>query len=168
MPSVVAALVRGGDVVWTDAVGLADLETERPATADTQYRIGSITKTFTAAAVFQLRDEGRLDLDDPVGKHVEELTVTTPAIRALLSHASGLQREQPGDMWETMVMPTQAELVASLGVAERVIPGSHWHYSNLAFSILGLVVERLRGAPYRQVVNERLLGPVGLGRTTWT
>jgi CubicO group peptidase (beta-lactamase class C family) len=168
MPSVVAALMRGGEVVWTDAVGLADLETERAATPETQYRIGSITKTFTAAAVFQLHDEGLLDLDDPVGRHVEELTVATPAIRALLSHASGLQREQPGDMWETMVMPSQEELVASLGVAERVIPGSHWHYSNLAFSILGLVVERLRGVPYRQVVNERLLGPVGLSRTTWT
>ena len=141
---------------------------ERAATPETQYRIGSITKTFTAAAVFQLRDEGLLDLDDPVGRHVEELTVATPAIRALLSHASGLQREQPGEMWETMVMPSQEELVASLGIAERVIPGSHWHYSNLAFSILGLVVERLRGVPYRQVVNERLLGPVGLARTTWT
>ena len=168
MPSVAAALVRGGEVVWSDAVGLADLGKERAATPETQYRIGSITKTFTAAAVFQLRDEGLLDLDDPVGRHVEELTVATPAIRALLSHASGLQREQPGDMWETMVMPSQEELVASLGVAERVIPGSHWHYSNLAFSILGLVVERLRGVPYRQVVNERLLGPVGLARTTWT
>ena len=168
MPSVVAALVRGGEVEWSEAVGLADLETERSATPETQYRVGSITKTFTAAAVFQLRDEGRLDLDDPVGRHVEELTVATPAIRALLSHASGLQREQPGDMWETMVMPSQEELVASLGVAERVIPGSYWHYSNLAFSILGLVVERLRGVPYRQVVNERLLAPVGLTRTTWT
>src|SRR5262245_7612751 len=98
MPSVVAALVRDGEVVWSDAVGLADLETERAAPPETQYRIGSITKTFTAAAVFQLRDEGLLDLDDPVGKHVEELAVTTPAVRALLSHASGLQREQPGDM----------------------------------------------------------------------
>ena len=168
LPSVAAAVVRGGEVVWSDAVGLADLEAERAATAETQYRIGSITKTFTAAAVFQLRDEGRLDLDDPVGRHVDELTVATPTIRSLLSHASGLQREQPGDMWETMVMPSQDELVASLGTAERVIPGSHWHYSNLAFSILGLVVERLRGVPYRQVVNERLLGPVGLARTTWT
>ena len=73
--------------------------------------------------MFQLRDEGLLDLDDPVGRHVEELTVATPAIRALLSHASGLQREQPGDMWETMVMPGQDELVASLGIAERVIAG---------------------------------------------
>lgn len=168
MPSVTAAVVRGNELVWTDEVGLADVASGAPATADTQYRVGSITKTFTAAAVFQLRDEGRLDLDDPVAVHVDELRVRTPTIRSLLSHTSGVQREQPGDMWETMVMPSTEELLASLGVAERVVPGSHWHYSNLAFSVLGLVVERLAGSPYRDVVSDRLLAPLGLGRTTWT
>jgi CubicO group peptidase (beta-lactamase class C family) len=168
MPSATAAVVRGGELVWSDEVGLADVDAETPATAGTQYRVGSITKTFTAAAIMQLRDEGRLGLDDGVGEHVEELAVAAPTIRTLLSHTSGLQREQPGDMWETMVMPSTADFLASLGLAVRVVPGSHWHYSNLAYSILGLVVERLAGRPYRDVVSERLLAPVGLGRTTWT
>ena len=95
--------VRGGEVVWSEAVGLADLEAERPATPETQYRIGSITKTFTAAAVFQLRDEGLLDLDDPVGKHVEELSVRTPTIRARSSRtrpaSSASSRGTCGRRW---------------------------------------------------------------------
>ena len=168
MPSATAAVVRNGELVWADEVGFADAEAGTAATADTQYRVGSITKTFTAAAIFQLRDEGRLALDDRVGEHVEELEVTAPTIRTLLSHTSGLQREQPGDMWETMVMPSTEDFLASLGVAERVVPGTHWHYSNLAYSILGLVVERLAGRPFRDVVSERILGPVGLSRTSWT
>jgi CubicO group peptidase (beta-lactamase class C family) len=167
VPSVAAAVVRRGEVVWSDAVGLADLGAEAAATPDTQYRVGSITKTFTAAAVLQLRDEGQLDLDDPVARHVEELRHPGPTLRSLLSHTSGLQREQPGDMWETMVMPTREEFLSSVASAERVIPGSYWHYSNLAFSLLGEVVERVAGTPYREHVDARLLRPVGLERTTW-
>ncbi|HSC93284.1 MAG TPA: serine hydrolase domain-containing protein [Gaiellaceae bacterium] len=167
MPSVAGAVVRHGEVVWSDAAGLADLDASTAATPDTQYRVGSITKTFTAAAVLQLRDEGRLDLDDPVTRHVEELPHRAPTLRSLLSHTSGLQREQPGDMWETMEMPTREDFIAALASAERVVAGSHWHYSNLAFSLLGEVVERVSGTPYREHVEARILRPVGLERTTW-
>ncbi|HSL66375.1 MAG TPA: serine hydrolase domain-containing protein [Gaiellaceae bacterium] len=167
LPGVAAALFRHGELAWSDAVGLADVDAATVATRDTQYRVGSITKTFAAAAVLQLRDEGRLDLDDPVAQYVEELPHRAPTLRSLLSHTSGLQREQPGDMWETMVMPTREELLAGLGASERVLSGSHWHYSNLAFSLLGEVVERTAGVPYREHVAARLLRPLGLERTTW-
>jgi CubicO group peptidase (beta-lactamase class C family) len=165
MPSVAAAVFRDGELVWQDAVGLADVAGIR-ATTDTQYRLGSITKTFTAAAVLQLRDEGLLDLDDAIGTHVEG--AGKPTLRRLLSHMSGMQREPPGDVWQTLEMPSREELLGRLGEIEQVLaPSTAWHYSNVAYVLLGEVVERLAGKPYREAVEERLLRPLGLARTTW-
>ena len=167
-PSASAAVVRGRYVVWAEAVGLADVENEREATPDTQYRIGSITKTFTAAAVMQLRDQGELTLDDRLGDHIPEAGQATLTVRGLLSHMSGLQRELPGSVWEAMEFPTWEEGIARLAEAEQVLPsGSHWHYSNLAYGLLGELVGRRSGQPYERYVDERLLRPLGLGRTTW-
>ena len=167
LPSVAAAVVVRGEPVLETAIGFADAE-GREAAPDMQYRIGSITKTFTAAAVMALVDEGAVGLDDPVGKHVTEAGDRPLTIRRLLSHSSGLQREPPGSGWETMVVPTTAELLASLDQAEQALePGRWWHYSNLAYFLLGEVVARLNGKPYPQVVEELLLGPAGLGRTSW-
>jgi CubicO group peptidase (beta-lactamase class C family) len=167
LPSVSAAVFRGADIVWTGAAGLADAEAREPASPDHQYRIGSITKTFTACAVMQLRDAGALDLDDPLDRHVAE-SPHGPAIRRVLAHLSGLQREIPGEIWESMEPPTREDLLAGLGDAEQVLaPGRLWHYSNLAYSLLGEVVARVSGMPYERYVQERLLDPVGLERTTW-
>ena len=87
MPSVAAAVVQNGEQVWANAVGAADYDEEREATPDTQYRIGSVTKTFTATAVMQLRDAGLLELDDRVDEHLAELPSRSPTIRRLLAHA---------------------------------------------------------------------------------
>ncbi len=168
LPSVSAAVLRDGEVVWSGAVGLADAEGERKATPDTQYRIGSITKTFTAAAIMQLRDTGLLDLDDPIGRHLPEAPHGQPSLRRLLSHLSGLQREPPGEVWESLESPDREQLLAGLSEAEQVLaPGERWHYSNLAFALLGEVVERASEMPYRSYLEERLLAPVGLERTTF-
>jgi CubicO group peptidase (beta-lactamase class C family) len=166
LPSVVAAVFRDGEVLWQEAVGLAGVEPEEPATPDYQYRIGSITKTFTAALVMQLRDEGRLELDAPLRDLLPEAPAG-PTVRHGLSHLSGFQREPPGDIWETMRPPSREELIAGLEDAERVLlPGFRWHYSNLAFGLLGEIVQRRHGAPYADVLHERLLEPLGLARTT--
>jgi CubicO group peptidase (beta-lactamase class C family) len=168
LPSLAAGVFRGGELVWSEAVGLADVEQRLEATADTQYAIASITKTFTAAAVLQLRDEGRLDLDDPLSRHLPEAAHGAPTLRRLLSHASGLQREPPGEIWETLEFPGEEELLRRLGEAEQVLPaGGAWHYSNLAYALLGHVVARVAGMPFREHVWERLLAPLGLERTTW-
>jgi CubicO group peptidase (beta-lactamase class C family) len=168
LPSVSAAVFRGGEVVWDGAVGLADVEQRAAATTDSQYAVASITKTFTAASVLQLRDAGELDLEDPLSRHIPEAAHGTPTLRRLLSHASGLQREPPGEVWETLRFPDEQELLATLGEAERVLPPSAaWHYSNLAYALLGHVVTRVSGTPLQDYVRERLLGPVGLERTTW-
>ena len=168
LPSVSAAVFRGGEVVWSEAVGLADVEQRVEATTDHQYAIASITKTFTAASVLQLRDAGRLELDDPLSRHLPEAAQGTPTLRRMLAHASGLQREPPGEVWETLRFPGEEELLATLEDAEQVLPpASAWHYSNLAFALLGHVVARVSGMPFHGYVEERLLRPLGLERTRW-
>jgi CubicO group peptidase (beta-lactamase class C family) len=163
LPSVAAAVVRKGEIVWSTAVGTADYDEERPATPATQYRIGSITKTFTAVAVMQLRDGGLLDLDDRLGQHLDDVADGTPTIRRMLSHLSGMQREV-GEMWVEGSVPTEQDLV----VAFALPPARAHHYSNLAFGLLGRVVAARSGRRYTEYVDERILGPLGLGRTTWT
>jgi CubicO group peptidase (beta-lactamase class C family) len=168
LPSVSAVVVVRGEPVLELAIGVADARGGGEATPDTQYRIGSITKTFTAAAVVALVDDGKVALDDPLGKHVEAAGERPLTIRRLLSHSSGLQREPVGHVWETFEFPTMPELLEKLDEAEQILePGAYWHYSNLAFALLGEVVAQASGSPYEQFVEERLFAPVGLRRTTW-
>jgi len=166
-PSIVAAVVREGEPVWADAVGIANADGEA-ATPDHQYRIGSITKSFTAAAVLQLAEQGEVDLDDRLDAHLPGIEHGGLPVRRLLAHASGLQREIPGDVWETLVFPSGDELVGLLAEAEMVLgPGERFHYSNLAFSLLGELVARVSGLGYERYVTERIIEPLGLKRTTF-
>jgi CubicO group peptidase (beta-lactamase class C family) len=164
LPSVGAAAFRHGEIVWQRALGLADVATGEDATPAHAYRIGSITKTFTAVAVLQLREAGSIELDAPLAAYVDGFP-DGPTVRQALTHSSGLQRETPGAMWETMQAPSREELLASLAEAELVLrPGSLWHYSNLAFALLGEVIAR-HGGSYEAVLRERILDPLGLSRT---
>jgi CubicO group peptidase (beta-lactamase class C family) len=168
LPSLSAAVFRGGELAWSQAIGLGDVEQRVEATADTQFAVASITKTFTAAAALQLRDAGKLDLEDPLSKHLPEAAHGAPTLRRMLSHASGLQREPPGEIWETLEFPDEEELLRGLQDAEQVLPpAAAWHYSNLAYALLGHVVARVSGVPFRDYVEDRLLSPLGLQRTTW-
>ena len=168
LPSLNAAVFRDGDILWQRALGVADVESGDEATPEHAYRIGSITKTFTAVCVLQLRDAGAVDLDAELHTYVEEVPAGA-TLRQALAHLSGLQREPPGEIWETLVTPSRAELVASLQEAERVLaPGDHWHYSNLAFAVLGELVARVAGTGYTAYLGERVLDPLGLGRTMFT
>jgi CubicO group peptidase (beta-lactamase class C family) len=168
LPSVSAAVARAGDVIWSEALGVADVDAGIETTPNTQYAVGSITKTFTAAAIMALRDAGALALDDPLGEHLPGVPLASPSLRRLLSHAAGIQREIPGSTWETLTFPGADELLAGLTEAEEILePGRHWHYSNLAFALLGQVVSRAAGMPYERFVEERFLDPLELRRTTW-
>jgi CubicO group peptidase (beta-lactamase class C family) len=167
MPSLSASVLRDGELAWETAIGLADVESGLEATPDTQYRIGSITKTFTVAAIMQLRDEGKLDLEDTLERHVEG-AAHRPTIRRLLSHASGLQRETQNDSWLTLRFAPPDELLETLAQAELVLPsGARFHYSNLAYALLGIVVERVSGMSYEDYVRGRLFEPVGLTRVSF-
>ena len=162
LPSVAAAVVCRGATVWADAVGFADYESGLEATPATQYRIGSITKTFTATAIMQLRDAGALDLDDRLEQHLDGVENGSPTIRRMLSHLSGLQREV-GEMFVEPATPTEDELVVGFALP----PARAHHYSNLAFALLGRVVSARSGLPYREYVDERVIRPLGFERTTW-
>lgn len=167
LPSIAAAVLREGELVWETAVGAADVAAGREATPDTQYRLGSITKTFTAAAIMQLRDAGKLDLEDSLDRHVDG-AAHAPSLRRLLSHTSGLQRETHDDAWLKARFADVPELLETLGSAEQVLPpGARFHYSNLAFALLGIVVERVSGIPYARYVEDELLTPLGLARTSF-
>ena len=168
LPSISVAIARRGQILWAEAVGLADVEAKRAATPETQYRIASITKTFTAAVTLLMADDGAFDLDDPLERYVPGTPFGRVTIRRLLAHTGGVQREAPTAMWETFQAPDRDGLLASLADAEQVgAPGSHWHYSNLGFGLLGELIARVAGAAYEQVVEKRLLRPLGLTRTTW-
>ena len=169
VPGMVAAVVRDGGLAWSDAVGLACAERGEAVTPDHRHRIGSITKTFTAVAVMQLRDADRLRLDDDLRVHVPEAGEAGGlTVRRMLAHLSGIQREPPGAVWETLDFPSGPELVARLCEADQVAPpGRRLHYSNLAFALLGQVVERASGLPYERYVEERILRPLDLERTAF-
>lgn len=167
LPSIAAAVLRDDEIVWETAIGVADVATQREATTDTQYRLGSITKTFTAAAILQLRDAGKLDLEDRFDTYVEG-AAHAPTLRRLLSHTSGLQRETHDDAWLKQKFASVPELLDTFHEAEQILPpGARFHYSNLAFALLGIVVERVSGTPYAEYIERNLLKPVGLKRTTF-
>jgi CubicO group peptidase (beta-lactamase class C family) len=168
VPGLICGLVRDGEQVWGRAAGSADVtEPSQPPTTDTQYAIGSITKTFTATLVMALRDEGRLDLDDPLSRFFPETKHDRLSLRRMLAHASGLQREPVGDVWDTLVHPDSAGLLAGLEEAEQVLaPRSHWHYSNLAYCLLGEIVARTDGRPWADSLRARILEPLGMKRTS--
>jgi CubicO group peptidase (beta-lactamase class C family) len=164
-PSLVAAVVRGGKAVWTGARSCVG-EDHAP-TADTQYRIGSITKTFTAVQVLRLRDEGALDLADPLGKHLPGTPADEVTLAQLLSHTAGLPAETPGPWWERTpgdLRPSPGDLLAE--PARRHPPGRRFHYSNPGFALLGALVARLRGAPWADALRAEVLEPLGMRRTS--
>jgi CubicO group peptidase (beta-lactamase class C family) len=158
LPSLVAAVGFGRQPWWTREVG----EVGR------QYRIGSITKTFTAALVMRLRDEGRLGLDDHVRAHLHDAPFGERTVRSLLAHCSGLPAEPAGPWWERSPGSAWADLVAANAGRPLVFrPGARFHYSNLGYAVLGELVARLRGAPWWECVRGELLEPLRMTDTTY-
>jgi CubicO group peptidase (beta-lactamase class C family) len=166
MPSVSACVFRDGEIIWQRVLGVADVATSRAATTDDVYRIGSITKTFTAVLVMQLVGEDVIDLEAPLCTYLPEAPAG-PTIRMALSHLTGVQREPPGEIWESMQPPTREELIEGLEDAEQVLrPGEQWHYSNLVFALLGEIVMRVSGEPFADLLQRRILEPLDLARTS--
>ncbi|MBV2354814.1 beta-lactamase family protein [Streptomyces sp. J2-1] len=164
-PSVVAAVVRGGRTVWHGGWGgLGGGDTGQ----DVQYRIGSITKTFTAVLVLRLRDEGLLDLGDPLEKHLPGTGAGEATIAELLAHTAGLAAESPAPWWERTPGAVRPELGDVLGERPFRHPvGRRHHYSNTGYTLLGALVEEKRGAPWIDVLRAEVLEPLGLRRTTY-
>jgi CubicO group peptidase (beta-lactamase class C family) len=158
-PSVAAAVVRDRRRVWSHAI---------ETTTDTQFRIGSLTKTFVAVLVMRLRDEGRLDLDDPLERHLPDAPLRDVTIGQLLSHTAGLASETPGPWWERTpgeLRPGLADIVGQSPLKHP--PTRRFHYSNPGFGLLGGVVEVLRGRPWAEVLQAEVLDPLEMPRTSF-
>ncbi|MBB2893026.1 serine hydrolase domain-containing protein [Flexivirga oryzae] len=169
-PALVAGVARHGELLWDAAVGQADLSDPGvPLGPDTQFLVASNTKTFTAVLIMQLRDEGKLSLDDTLDQLVPGTTHTQVTVREMLAHISGMQREPVGDVWDTLEFPDREGLISGWNEAERVLrPHNRWHYSNLCYALLGQVVARLDGGSWEASLQRRLLDPLELRRTTLT
>jgi CubicO group peptidase (beta-lactamase class C family) len=168
LPSLVVGLVRDGSLIWWGGRGSSGIVGGGSASADTQYRIGSITKTFVAVAVLRLRDEGAVELSDRIGDHLPELAELPVTIAELLSHTSGLRAEAPGPWWERTPGKPFGDLVASSLRRQDLLwrPGRRFHYSNLGYAVLGELVARHRSAPFPEVLRSEIWGPLGMRRTT--
>jgi CubicO group peptidase (beta-lactamase class C family) len=158
-PSLVAGVVRNATLEWHAGRGAVS----EPAD-DVQYRLGSISKTVCAITVLRLRDEGLLDLSDPLDKHLPGTPLGDRSLTQLLSHTGGVTSESPGRWWERTPGGTLDEL--PLSDADRVLPaGRRFHYSNLGFGLLGELVARIRGRSWDEVARDEVLRPLGMTRT---
>jgi CubicO group peptidase (beta-lactamase class C family) len=163
-PSLVAAVVRDGRVAWHGA--RTSVEGHGPDHT-VQYRIGSITKTFTAVLVMRLRDEGLLGLGDPLEKHLPGTGAGEATIAELLAHTSGLAAETPEPWWERTPGSLRPELSDVLGEQPFLHPvGRRHHYSNPGYTLLGALVEELRGRSWEEALRREVLEPLGLDRTS--
>lgn len=174
-PGVAWGVVVDDELFASGARGVTALSAGHPVTINTAFRIASITKVFTAAAVLALLESGRVSLDVPAQKYLPELsrvvypTTDSPLItlRHLLTHTAGLPRLGNVTYW-TDTPPDEAAVLEALdGLTLEHPPGTHHVYSNLGASILGPLIGRIGGLPYRQFVNQRLLSPLGMTRTRW-
>ncbi|MFI0795242.1 serine hydrolase domain-containing protein [Micromonospora rubida] len=162
-PSLVLGVVRDGELAHVAAAG----EHPRPD-ADRQYRLGSITKTMTAVLVMQQRDAGTLALHDPLDAHLPGTGVGALTLRQLLGHASGLQREPDGPWWERVEVGDLASVLAGVGAHKIAYPPHRaYHYSNLAYGLLGGVLEAVTGTGWFDLLRQRILEPLGMTRTTY-
>ena len=163
-PSLVGAVVRDSYPVWCGARSMLE---EHEPDGNTQYRIGSLTKTFVAVLVMRLRDEGRLGLADPLGKYLDAGQAKSATIAQLLSHTAGLASETHGPWWERTPGDLRPELADILGPEPQRHPaGRVFHYSNPGYALLGALVGKLRGLAWHEVLQQEILEPLGMARTT--
>ena len=169
LPGVAVGLVSNQDLIWSKGFGFADLKGKVPMTATTKFRMASNSKLFTAIAIMQLREEGKLGLDDPVVKYVPWFKAKPAGdddgpvtIEQLLSHSSGLQREA-GDHWVSYKFPSTDELQRLYADRQAAFaPSVRWKYSNLAYAVAGQVVEKVSGERWSVYVERNIFKPLGM------
>ncbi len=166
VPSASLAIVRGGAIVYTKAYGKAHLDPDVAAEPGMRYSIGSISKQFTAAAILMLQQEGKLSVDDPVGKYLPDLTrANDVTIREVLSHTSGYEDYWPEDyLMPPMSQPTTAEHILDVWGRKPLDfePGTKWQYSNTGYVIAGQIVEKVSGEPLMQFLEEHVFHPLAM------
>jgi CubicO group peptidase (beta-lactamase class C family)/D-alanyl-D-alanine dipeptidase len=171
LPALSIALVDDQQIVWARGFGFADRARQVPAGAETVYRVGSVSKLFTDLALMQLVEQGRVELDRPVSRVLPEFAPRNPfdtpiTLRQLMAHRSGLVREPPLGHYFDPKPRALLEVVQSLRETTLVArPGTHTKYSNAGVTVVGAVVERVRGERFGAAIDRALIGPHGLGLT---
>ena len=173
-PSISAAVAVGGNIVFSQAIGQADLETGAPATPETVYNIGSVSKAITAVAVMQLVEAGQVRLDDPIQKYVPAFPDKGAPITVwnLLTHTSGIRHYRihdfPGKDWEENHHP-YASLAEAIGIFAKdpllFHPGQYYFYSSYGVNLLQGVVETASGLGFEDYLRQRVFAPAGMARS---
>jgi CubicO group peptidase (beta-lactamase class C family) len=174
-PGLVYGIILNGKLVHTGNVGYTELKDKTAATSQSDFRIASMTKSFTAMAILKLRDEGKLKLDDPAYLYIPEMKgihyLTKDAapvtIRNLLTHSAGFPEDNP---WgDRQLANTDQELVDiyKKGISFSNNPGQGYEYSNLGFATLGYIIKKVSGKTYEEYITENILKPLGMTHTYW-
>ena len=176
IPGIAIAIVHDQNLLWSRGFGYADLERKVPVSPQTIFSICSVSKLFTSIAVMQLRDAGKLNLDDPIEKHLpwfdiqQTFTDVPPAtVRGLLMHTSGLPRESPFPYWTdpTFPFPTREAMIERVSSQRTLYPTDrYFQYSNLGMALLGEIVAAVSGMSYDSYIRQRILDPLGMTDTT--
>jgi CubicO group peptidase (beta-lactamase class C family)/D-alanyl-D-alanine dipeptidase len=173
LPALAVAIVEGDRVLWRKDFGDEDPEAKTPASADTVYRVGSVSKLFTDIGVMQLVERGEIDLDVPIQTILPDFRPKDPfgpflTLRELMSHRSGLMREPPVGNYFDPTEPTLAASVASLNDTELVYPpGTHTKYSNAGVAVVGYVLERRAGEPFARYLKRAVLDPMAMSSSAF-
>lgn len=168
LPAFSISLVSGGEVVWADGFGFQDAQQKNPATADTVYRVGSVSKLFTDIAVMQCVEQGTIDLDAPVTQYVADFHPHNPfdvpvTLRQMMAHQSGLVRESPVGNYFDPSQPSLADTIASLNETALVLrPGTKTKYSNAALAVVGAALESQTGMSHPDYVFQKIFQPLGM------
>ena len=173
LPGLAVGFVSDQELVWAKGFGVADMSAKTPMTPQTRFRMASHSKLFSATAIMQLREEGKLRLDDPVTEHlpwfaVRQAEADDPPITIdeLLTHSSGLPREA-GSHWTTFNFPTSEELRGLMaGRQAPYPPETRWKYSNLAYAVAGLVIVQVSGLKWAEYLPRHVFAPLAGGGTT--
>ena len=173
LPGIVVGVVSDQQLVWAQGFGFADLATKRPMTPATKFRMASHSKLFTATAIMQLREQGKIRLDDPVSKYLPWFQLKPSGdddgpitIEQLLDHASGLPREA-GAHWTTLEFPTSEEVRKLFAERQAAFPPqTRWKYSNLAYTVAGMVVEQVSGMTWADYLQRNIFDPLGMSASS--
>lgn len=173
LPGIAVGVVSNQELVWAKGFGFADVKAKAPMTTATKFRMASHSKLFTAIAIMQLREEGKLRLDDPVEKYLPWFKARPAGdddglitVEQLLSHSSGMQREA-GDHWTSYEFPTSDELRRLYADRQAAFaPSVRWKYSNLAYAVAGLLIEQVSGERWADYVERHIFKPLGMNASS--
>ncbi|PWK26529.1 CubicO group peptidase (beta-lactamase class C family) [Arcicella aurantiaca] len=174
LPSLVYGLVIDGQIIHSNHIGIANTTTKTLADGKSVYRIASMSKSFTAMAILQLRDAGKLKLDEPVSLYIPEIkgqkfSADSPeiTIRHLLTHAAGFPEDNPwGDRQLAISDETMLKMFKK-GISFSNTAGVAYEYSNMGFAMLGYIIKKVSGQTYQNYINQHILKPLGMNDTYW-